>query len=193
MNDLECDTCGKAFNTNAGLYTHKQRSHNNPSVVLVKHNRRRGDHWKPSEREPSKRKREPEPESEFDKFVYPPKKRRDGEDDTGLEVIDEYNDDSVPELDDDMEIIDDLPPDVSSDDDDEDNFPSPSNTVQLPTPSSQLNYKILYEKCRQNYNKMKLKCKKKLDELNRKHKSDLKHDLKELNDKHDADILDMRE
>ena len=189
--NLECETCGKVFNTNAGLYTHKQKMHNNPSVVLVDHNEHRGDHWRPSERKREPSKRKPEPESEFDKFVYPPKKRRDGEDDNGLEVIDEYNDDSDTELGDDMEIIDDLPPDVSRDDDDD--LPSPSTPVQPPIPSSQLNYKLLYEQCRQNYNKLKLRCKKKLDMLNRKHKADLKRKIEELNDKRDADIVDMRE
>ena len=195
MDDLTCDTCGKTFNTNAGLYTHQQNKHNNPSVILVNHNRHRGDHWRPSKRkrEPSKRKRDPE--SEFDKFVYPPKKRRYDEDDTGLEVIDEVDDDTDSELDDDLEIIDeyDRPPDVLSDDDEDDDLPPPSNPVQPSIPSSQLNYRKLYEKCRQNYNKMKSRCKNKLEALNRKHKAHLKRKLDELNDKYDADIVDIRE
>ncbi len=98
-------------------------------------------------------------------------------------------DDGDAELDDDMEIIS---ADDSTDEDDE-NPPSPPNLVQPPIPSSQLNYRALYEKCRQNYNKIKLKCKKKLDALNKKHKANLKRNLDELNDKHDADIVDMRE
>ena len=215
--DLECETCGKVFNTNAGLYTHQQKMHNAPSVVLVDHNRHGGDHWRPTERKrepydditdprprklkykhPSIRKRKPskrkpEPESEFDKFVYPPKKRRDGEDDTGLEVIDEYNDDSDAELDDDMEIIDDLPPlpDVSTDDDED--LPSPSDPIQPPISPSQINYKKLYEKCRRNNNKIKSRCKKQLKMLDGKHKAILKQRLDALNDKRDADIVDMRE
>ena len=194
MDDLECDTCGKVFNTNAGLYTHKQMMHNNPSVVLVNHNRHRNDHWRPPERKrkPSKRKHRG-PESEFDKFVYPPKKRRDDEDDGGLEVIDEVHDDTDPELDDDMEIIDeyDRPLEVLTDDDDDDENLPPHPNPSIP--SSQINYRKLYEKCRQNYNKMKSRCKNKLEALNRKHKAILKRKLNELNDKRDADIANMRE
>ena len=185
--NLECETCGKVFNTNAGLYTHKQKMHNNPSVVLVKHNRHGDDHWRPP-----KRKREPE--SEFDKFLYPPKKIRDDEGDSGLKIIEEYNDDDDAELDDDMEVIDEYnpPQDVSTDEDDSD-LPSPFSHAQPTIPSSQLNYKALYEKCRQEYNKVKLQCKKKLNMLDKKHKATLKRNLNELNDKRDADIADMRD
>jgi len=160
MDDLKCEICGKSFNTNAGLYTHKQKMHDNPSVVLVNHNRHRDDHWRPRQR-----KRESKPESEFsDRYIHPPKRERNDEGDSGLKVIDEYNyDDGDAELDDDMEIISE---DDSTDEDDE-NPPSPPNSVQPPIPSSQLNYKVLYEKCRRNYNKMKLRCKKKLDVLSR--------------------------
>ena len=61
--DLECETCGKVFNTNAGLYTHQQKMHNVPSVVLVDHNRHGGDHWRPTERkrEPSDDNIDPRP------------------------------------------------------------------------------------------------------------------------------------
>lgn len=34
---LDCTICGKQFNTNAGLYDHKERMHKPPSVVLVNH------------------------------------------------------------------------------------------------------------------------------------------------------------
>lgn len=190
MDDLKCKNCGKSFNTNAGLYTHKQKMHNNPSVVLVEHNRHDDDHWRPL-----KRKRASE--SEFDKFLHPPKKQRDDEGDSDLKIIDEYNDDDDDddaELDDDIEEIDeyDRPKDVSIDEDEED-LPSPSDSAQPPIPSSRLNYKVLYETCRRNYNKMKLSCKKKLSVQNRKHKAILKREIKELNDKRDADIVDMRE
>ena len=191
MDGLQCEICGKSFNTNAGLYTHKQRIHNNTaSVVLVNHNRHQGRHWKPS-----KRRWESEPESEIkDKYIYPPKKHRNDEGDDGLKIIDEYNDGDDAELNDDMEVIDeyDPPQDVSTDEDDVD-LPSPSSPVQPIIPSSQLNYKALYEKCRQKYNKVKLQCKKKLNMLNKKHKEALKRDLNELNDKRDADIADMRD
>ena len=39
----ECEHCGKVFNTNAGLYTHKEKYHKAPTVVLVNH-----DEHKPS-------------------------------------------------------------------------------------------------------------------------------------------------
>ena len=192
--NLECETCGKVFNTNAGLYTHKQKAHNNPSVVLVNHNLHHDNHWRPS-----KRKRESTPESEFsDKYVHPPKKYRGDEGDRGLKIIDEYNDDGDSELDSEMEIIDESdaedPPQVVSADDEDESLPPPSSPI--PIPSSKLNYKALYEKCRREYNKMKLResrCKKKLNMLNSKHKANLKRYLNELNDKHDADIADMRD
>ena len=190
--DLQCNICGKHFNTNHGLYTHKQKMHTKPSVILVNHDKHRDDHWTPS-------KRKLEPEHEFsDRYVYPPKKRRDDELDDDLKIIDEFKDEEYKEdglyveSDEDMESIDDAPKDVSTDDDDA-NLPPPSNPVQPPIPSSQLNYKALYEKCRQDYNKMKLSCKKKLHAANRKHKADLKHELDELNNKRDVDIATLRE
>ena len=190
--NLECETCGKVFNTNAGLYTHKQKAHNDPSVVLVNHNLHRDNHWRPP-----KRKRESTPESDFsDKYVHPPKKHRGDEDDRGLKIIDEYNDDGDSELDSDMEIIDESdaedPPQVVSEDE---SSPTPSSPIHPIIPSSKLNYKALYEKCRREYNKIKLResrCKKKLNMLNSKHKANLKRYLDELNEKHDADIADMR-
>ena len=217
--DLECETCGKVFNTNAGLYAHRQKMHNTPSVVLVDHNRHGGDHWKPTERrrkpsdddidprpgkpkfrhpsipkrKPSKRKHEAE--SDFDKFLYPPKKHRGGEDDSGLTIIDEYNDDHDAELDPDMEIIDESEPEDSPQDvtTDEESLPSPSDPIQPPISPSQINYKKLYEKCRRNNNKIKSRCKKKLKMLDGKHKAILKQRLGALNDRRDVDIVDMRE
>ena len=193
--DLQCDICGKSFNTNAGLYNHKQMMHAKPSVILVNHDRyHHDDHWKPS-----KRKRKPKP-SFSDR--YPPKKRRyeelDDELDDGLKIIDEfkdeeYKDDGLYESDEDMESIDGPPKDHTSTDDDEANLPSPSNPVRPPIASSQLNYKLLYEKCRQDYNKMKFNCKKQLHAAKRKHKADLKLNLDELNNKRDADIEALRE
>ena len=89
--DLQCNICGKHFNTNAGLYTHKQKMHNKPSVILVNHDKHRDDHWTPS-------KRKLEPEHEFsDRYVYPPKKRRDDELDNGLKIIDEFKDEEYKE------------------------------------------------------------------------------------------------
>ena len=195
MDDLECEICGKSFNTNHGLYTHKQKIHNNaPSVVLVKHNKDHGDHWKPS-----KRKRVPS----IDDLEHRPKKQKHKhrDDDSDKIVSDEYSDD---EDDDDAELDDmeksdesDHPLDVSTDEDD-DNLPSPSSPVQPPIPSSKLSYKKLYEKCRRECSKIKSRCKKKLAMLDRKHKADWKRHTKELTDelktKHEADLKrDTRE
>ena len=191
--DLQCDICGKSFNTNAGLYKHKNMMHPKPSVILVDHDKHRDDHWKPSNR-----KRESDGDFS-DRYAYPPKKRRNIDElDDGLKIIDEFKDEDYKDdglyvdSDEDMDSIINPPQDISTDEDNAD-LPPPSNPVQPPIASSQLNYKALYEKCRQDYNKMKLSCKKQLRAADRKHKADLKRELNELNDKRDADIAALRE
>ena len=79
--DLQCDHCQKEFNTNAGLYTHKQRFHQTPRIVLVKHNRSATPKFKRTDAiddyNSKKRKKKNHPDDEHDE---------------GFQIIDEYND-----------------------------------------------------------------------------------------------------
>ena len=131
-----CEHCGKVFNTNAGLYTHKEKYHKAPTVVLVNH-----DEHKPST-----------------SVEYPvtPRSTRTStppsdDDDDDLEItFDE------PQPSRKRKVID----DADSDDVDGDDvlrikkhkydvIPNPANDLPPPTPRNNTNdgYKKLYFKC----------------------------------------------
>ena len=188
--DLKCDHCEKEFNTNAGLYTHKQRFHKTPSVVLVKHNHSAT----------SKRKRADDTSNDYSGYRMKKLKNKhhtDDEGDEGLEIVDEYNDSDDAEHDADMEIIDeydneeDGSANILSDEDSEVNLPLPPATLN---PSrAKLNYEALYIKCVRNYKKMKRKFENRRRLLVSKHKADLKKHFDELITKRDEEIADIKE
>ena len=57
---LTCPTCRKKFNTNAGLYAHKEQAHKKPSVILVSHDKHNDS---------DKRKEMTQSDSENDDFI----------------------------------------------------------------------------------------------------------------------------
>lgn len=83
---LTCPTCQKKFNTNAGLYAHKEQVHKKPSVILVSHDKHNNS---------DKHKEMTQSDSENDDgmiTVDEDSSPDHSEADEGLEVIDEYND-----------------------------------------------------------------------------------------------------
>ena len=101
---LTCPTCQKKFNTNAGLYAHKEKAHKKPSVILVSHDKHNDS---------DKRKEMAQSDSENDDgmiTVDEDSSPDQSEADEGLEVIDEYNDGdakSQKSSDDDMKVVND--------------------------------------------------------------------------------------
>ena len=148
---FECEYCDKEFNTNAGLYMHKQSIHNPPKVVIVNHRDANagfsGDHV-------YSRKRHiiddevPGPSNIEEEIDF---KKKFKSDDDNTEVID------IPSDDDDMSL--DLPDVPTTDLIPKFNIPKDKMKNKIKISDS---WKIKYERCqrqsirqREKYNKLK--------------------------------------
>ena len=118
---LQCEHCQRSFPTNASLYQHKHKVHNNSSLVLVNHT-----HRNMSNNTPSKPRTRPPQSDRSGEFRFTPKKpkydsknrdnKRDPQYDDGLVVVDKYNDPGEKPLDSDPKTI---PPKYDEQDDPE--------------------------------------------------------------------------
>lgn len=186
--DLKCEHCGKEFNTNTGLYNHKEKVHKTPRVVLVSHNHQNNI--------PTNGKRSFPNEDD----TRNPKKRKNEQLDDGLQVIDEYNNNvRIPkkddQQDDELQVIDEYHhiSDSEGSMQDSSNDISDREEERLPLPTSNSNYKKLYEKCIQNHKKMRLHFKKKMNMLKRGERAKLKQKLDYMISKRNEEITEMKD
>ena len=167
--EYECEHCDKVFNTNAGLYTHKEKYHKAPTVVLVNHN-------------------EHEPSTSFDRTASPRNTHKPISDDDNSEISFGH-----PQPYRKRKVI------VDDDDDDDDfqikkrkyNV-TPENDLIPPTPTNNTNdgYKKMYFKCLNQSKKLKSEHKKlqqKYEKLQRECEekiSQYRENLEKTNEEH---------
>ena len=164
---LQCEVCSRKFPTNASLYIHKQTQHNKPTLLIMNHDHNEKKKRSNNSDRPSSKKLKIDPQNDdgleiVDEF-------NDNDEDVEYESVDEYVDDSQD--DDKLEVVDEVEDDGQDDKDldrtneVEDDGQDDQNLIitdRFDRPNNRkkkIDYKILYENCTKRSNKLKAKIK----------------------------------